>query len=491
MADVIQDDRPSDYGATGQLFIDGQSKDAISGETIEVFDPATGRSIGKVASAGKDDVDVAVAAARQAFEDGRWTSRTPAERAKIMFRVADLIEAAGDQIATAEVVENGMPMMLARWCVGGAAEAFRYFGGWITKIAGETLSVSLPMDLHCYTLREPIGVAGLIVPWNGPFISAAMKIAPALAAGCTVVLKPSEETPLNTLLLARLLSEAGVPDGVVNVLPGYGHSAGDALVRHPDVDKISFTGSGPVGRRIVEAAAGNFKRVTLELGGKSPVIVLDDADLDQATAGVLAGILTNSGQQCLAGSRLYVQRSIYDRLLERLAGAAQSLKLGSGLDADTQLGPLISQRQIDRVMSYVQSGLAEGARLVTGGQQVGDAGYFMTPTILAETGANTRVMREEIFGPVLSAVPFDDPEEAVRLANDTRYGLAGAVYTRDISKAHKMARRIRSGHLYINCHGIMDHAVPFGGYRESGWGREGGMEGLSAFLQTKSVFALL
>jgi acyl-CoA reductase-like NAD-dependent aldehyde dehydrogenase len=316
-------------------------------------------------------------------------------------------------------------------------------------------------------------------------------VAVALAAGCSAVLKPSENTPLNTLRLGRICAAAGIPDGVFNIVNGFGDTAGSALINHPRVDKISFTGSTAVGRKLIVASAGNLKRLTLELGGKSPVIVMDDADLEQAVLGVRTGIFTNSGQQCLAGSRAYIQRGIYDRLLDRLAAVAGGLKVGNGMDPEVQIGPLISQRQFDRVMGYIERGVTDGGRLVTGGHRVGEAGYFVAPTILAGLDQTSAAMRDEIFGPVLCVVPFDDPEDAIRLANDTTYGLAGAIYTRDISKAHKLAKRLSTGNVYINCHGIMDFAVPFGGYRGSGWQRQSGEEGLGAFLETKSVFALL
>jgi phenylacetaldehyde dehydrogenase len=473
------------------MLIGDEWRSAKCDETIDVFNPADGSKLGSVAAAGKEDVDMAVAAARRAFDEGLWVDMLPTERAKIMFRIADMIESRVEEFAHAEVLENGMPLALARYCVSAGAEMFRYFGGWVTKIHGQTSTISMPMDFHSYTLRQPVGVVGLIVAWNGPFTLACQKMAPALAAGCTVVLKPSEETPLNTLRLGRLMLEAGLPQGVINIVPGYGSTAGEALINHPDIDKISFTGSTAVGKRIVQAAAGNMKRLTLELGGKSPVIVLNDADIEKAIPGILSGIMTNSGQMCIAGSRLYVQRGIWDGLLEGLASACESMKVGNGMEADTALGPLISQKQLNRVMGYIEHAVAEGVQLVTGGRRVGETGHFITPTILAGPGEQSAVMREEIFGPVLCAVPFDDPAEAVRLANNTRFGLAGAVYTRDIGHAHRLARQIRGGSLFINCHGIFDNSMPFGGFRESGWGREGGAEGLGAYLETKSVYTLL
>lgn len=490
---------PMDEGRAGAaagrgastLLIDGEWGGAASGETFPSLDPATGETLGLVAAAGAQDVDATVRAARAAFEDRRWLGLAYPRRAKVMFDIADLIEASSEELAVNEVRENGMPLPMARATIANGAQAFRYFGGWIGKIHGQTGEIGAGDAFHGYTLKEPVGVAALIVPWNGPFMLACHKLAPALAAGCTVILKPAEDTSLNTLNLARLALEAGVPAGVVNVVTGLGSVAGQALAEHPDVDKISFTGSTATGRKLVAASAGNFKRLSLELGGKSPVIVLDDADLEMAAPAIVGGIMSNSGQACHSGSRLYAHRSIYDRLIQAVSDLASNLVVGNGLDEGTQMGPVISQAQFDRVMAYIESGVAEGCEVTTGGGRRGDVGYFIEPTILSQAPADARVVREEIFGPVLSAMPFDDLDWAIQEANKSRYGLAGAVYTTSLSRAHLVARSVRAGTIWINTHRPTDFWTPFGGYKESGWGREGGAEGLDAFMETKSVVARL
>lgn len=473
------------------LLIGGDWRAAASDETFPSINPATGESIGDVSAADGRDVNAAVGAARAAFEDRRWLRVSYPDRAKILFDIADRIEAEIDSLALNEVRENGAPLPLARGSILNAAQAFRYFGGWIGKAHGQTGEIAAGDAFHAFTLKEPVGVAALIVPWNGPFMLACHKLAPALAAGCTVIVKPAEDTSLNTLNLARIILEAGVPPGVVNLVTGLGSVAGQALVEHPDVDKVSFTGSTETGRRLIHAAAGNFKRLSLELGGKSPVIVLDDADLEMAIPAILNGIMSNSGQACISGSRLYAQRGIYDRLIRALSDAASRLVVGNGLDEGVQIGPVISQKQSDRIISYIESGKADGAEVTTGGRRRGDIGFFIEPTILSQVPTDAKVIREEIFGPVLSAMPFDDLDWAIREANNSRYGLAAAVYTTSMSKAHLVARSVRAGTVWINTHRPMDFGMPFGGYKESGWGREGGAEGLNAFMETKSVITRL
>lgn len=477
--------------AASTLLIDGEWKPSHSGATFPSLNPATLEKIGDVGAGDAHDVDAAVRAARVAFDERRWLGMPTPQRARIMFSIADRIEASMDELARNEVRENGMPLRIARATIGNGAQAFRYFGGWIGKIHGKTAEIAAGDAFHAYTLKEPMGVAALIVPWNGPLLMACHKIAPALAAGCTAVLKPAEDTSLNTLHLARILLEAGVPPGVLNIVTGLGSVAGAALAEHPDVDKVSFTGSTAIGRQIIQASAGNFKRLSLELGGKSPVIVLDDADLEMAVPAILGGIMTNSGQACVAGSRLYAQRGIYDKLIQAVSDAASKMVVGNGLDESTQMGPVISQKQMDRILGYIDSGVAEGAEITVGGRRRGDTGFFVEPTILSRAPADAKVVREEIFGPVLSAMPFDDLDWVVKEANNTRYGLAGAVYTRSLEKAHTLAKAVRAGSFWINCYSVQDFSLPFGGYKESGWGRERGAEGLDAFMETKSVVARL
>jgi p-cumic aldehyde dehydrogenase len=376
--------------------------------------------------------------------------------------------------------------------VPATIDVFRYMGGWCSKIGGRTIPVSFDgRDYHAYTRREPVGVVGAIVPWNYPLAMAAWKLAMALAAGCTVILKPSEITPLSALRLIEIIHEAGVPEGVVNIVTGYGSEAGQALADHPDVDKIAFTGSTAIGKQIARSALGNMKRVSLELGGKSPSIVCADADLEQAIPGAALAIFFNSGQVCFAASRLYVHRSIYDRFIAGLAAVAESFAVGNGRDPATMLGPLVSKKQQERVLGYVEAGKAEGAELITGGTAVGDTGYYVAPTVFGNATPDMRIVREEIFGPVVAATPFDDLDEVVRQANDSNYGLAANIWTRDLKTAHKTAARIKAGSVWLNCHGIVDSALPFGGYKESGWGREVSEDGVLLYTETKTVCALL
>jgi phenylacetaldehyde dehydrogenase len=401
-------------------------------------------------------------------------------------------EAHLDEFALIETLDNGKPLAVARAAdVPLAVDLFRYMAGWATKLEGTTIPISVPYTpgakYLAYTLREPVGVVAQIIPWNFPLLMAAWKLGPALASGCTVVLKPAEQTPLSALRLGQLFSEAGFPDGVVNIVPGYGETAGAALASHPDVDKVAFTGSTEVGKLIVHAATGNLKKVSLELGGKSPNVVFKDADLDTAIAGSASAIFFNHGQCCCAGSRLYVERPVYDRVVEGVANQAKKIKVGSGLEADTNMGPLVSQEQLDRVCNYLEIGISEGAKAMAGGKKVGDRGYFVEPTVLVNTQESMKVVQEEIFGPVVAAIPFDDPEELMPRANDTVYGLAAGIWTKDISKAHRLAAGLRAGTVWINCYNIFDAALPFGGYKQSGWGREMGKDVLELYSQTKAV----
>jgi phenylacetaldehyde dehydrogenase len=473
-----------------ELYIGGKWQPARSGETFESLNPATGEVLGRVASGAAADVDLAVKAARRAFESPPWGNMPPAARARLLLKLADAIEAHGDELALLETLDNGMPYMMSRMMViGGSAESLRYHAGWATKINGETINISAPGEYHAYTLREPVGVVGQIVPWNFPLIMSVAKLGPALAVGCTVVLKPAEQTSLSAVRLGQLIQEVGIPDGVVNIVTGYGASAGAALVAHPDVNKIAFTGSTAVGKSILASAAGNLKRVTLELGGKSPVIIFPDADVDMATEAAARGIFMNSGQVCAAGSRLFVHRQIFDRVVEGVVERARKFKVGAGSDPSTVIGPLISRKQLDRVTGYIDSGAGEGAKLAVGGHKLAGAGFFVEPTVLTNTVANMKVMREEIFGPVLCAMSFDDAQiDAIAAkANDSDYGLAASIWTRDISAAHKLARRIKAGSIRINTMGGVDSAMPLGGYKQSGWGRENGREGTEMYTELKSV----
>ncbi|MEU1883344.1 aldehyde dehydrogenase family protein [Streptosporangium sp. NPDC001559] len=472
-----------------QLFIDGQWVDAASGRTFATPDPATGQTLAHVAEADAEDVDRAVRAARRAFEHGPWSRMTASERGRIIWRIGDLILEHAEELAQLESLDNGKPLSVARVAdVPLAADLFHYMAGWATKIEGNTIALSVPgSTFHAYTLREPVGVVAQIIPWNFPLLMAAWKLGPALATGNVVILKPAEQTPLSALRLAELIAEAGVPDGVVNVLPGYGETAGAALAAHDGVDKVAFTGSTEVGRLIVHAAAGNLKKVTLELGGKSPNVVFDDADPALAVRGAANAIFFNHGQCCIAGSRLFVHRSRFDEVVEGVAEIARGIRLGPGLDADTQMGPLVSDEQLRRVTGYLDSGRQEGARTVTGGDRHGDQGYFVQPTVITDVRPEMRLVREEIFGPVVVASPFSDLDEIAAQANDTVYGLGAGIWTRDISKAHALAGRIRAGTVWINCYNVFDAALPFGGYKQSGWGREMGHQVLDAYTEVKSV----
>jgi len=469
-----------------------------SGEVIPIIDPATEEQIGEFNDGGATAIDDAVGRARASFDAGVWSAMPARERAKILWRVADLIDEHAEELAQIDSLNTGMPLAQAQMIVPTCAEIFRYYAGWCTKLNGDAYQVQMTggisgayADMHAYTLKEPYGVVGLIFPWNGPLFNACTKLAPALAAGCSTVAKPAEETPLSALVLERLLVEAGVPDGVVNLVTGYGHTAGAALVDHPGVQKIAFTGSTEVGKRIVAASAGNLKRVTLELGGKSPVLIYDDADLNTAITMAAMGIFVHSGQGCICGSRIFVQRGVYDQVVEGIAMVANNLRLGGPTDEGAMIGPLISERQLDRVMGYIDEGKRDSVDVITGGHRLDRRGYFVHPTVLANVDPAMRLYQQEIFGPVVTVLPFDDDDEAVALANDSDYGLAATAWTRDLSRAHRLAKRLESGTVSLNCQLVFDHSVPFGGYKQSGWGHEWGREGVESFLQTKSVYAQL
>jgi phenylacetaldehyde dehydrogenase len=477
-----------------KLFIDGKWVAAKSGKTFPVEDPATEETIAHVPAGDKADIDLAVAAARRAFEAGPWSRISPADRSRLVWRLGDLLEQHIDEFAELEALDNGKPVTNARkGDVQGSIGMFRYMAGWATRLNGETIPVSSAGNWHAYTLREPVGVVGQIIPWNFPLMMAAWKLAPALAAGCTIVLKPAEQTPLTALRFGELIQEAGIPDGVVNIVTGFGETAGAALAEHPDVDKIAFTGSTEVGKLIVKAAAGNLKRVTLELGGKSPAIIFPDADLDLAIAGTADAIFYNQGQCCTAGSRLFAHKSVYDRVVDGVVAEAGKLKMGHGLDPTVNLGPLVSKEQHQRVTGFISSGRSQGAEVVTGGKVAGNHGYFVEPTVLAKTNRDMRVVREEIFGPVVCMQSFDDDnlDAVAKFANDTEYGLQASVWTRNLSVAHRMARKIKAGTICINAHNYGDPAWPFGGYKQSGWGREMGKEVMEHYTETKSVAARL
>ncbi|WP_433513614.1 aldehyde dehydrogenase family protein [Nonomuraea sp. CA-143628] len=489
---VTLDKSVEDFVATPrQLFIDGRWVDAASGKTFATPNPATAQPLAHVAEADAEDVERAVAAARRAF-DGPWSRLTPSERGRMIWKIGDLILEHAEELAQLESLDNGKPLTVARAAdIPLAADMFHYMAGWATKIEGNTIKLSVPYmpgaAFHAYTLREPIGVIAQIIPWNFPLLMAAWKLAPALATGNTVILKPAEQTPLTALRLAELIAQVGIPDGVVNVLPGYGETAGAALAAHDGVDKVAFTGSTEVGKLIVHAAAGNLKKVTLELGGKSPNIVFDDADPEIAVQGAANAIFFNHGQCCVAGSRLFVQEERFDQVVEGVAEIARGIKLGSGLEPDTQMGPLVSEEQLQRVTGYLDSGHREGAHTVVGGARHGDQGYFVQPTVLIGAHPSMKVVREEIFGPVVVASPFSDLDDLAAQANDTTYGLGAGIWTRDISKAHALAGKIRAGTVWINCYNVFDAALPFGGYKQSGWGREMGHEVLEAYTEVKAV----
>lgn len=475
-----------------QMLIDGAWVDG-GGQHLQVLNPANEELIAEVPAGDVRDIDRAVRAARTAFEDGPWSKMRPAERQRLLLRLADLIERDAQTIAEIESIDNGKSVQMALAVdVALAIDFFRYMAGWATKIEGSTVDVSVPYAMQqefvAYTRREPVGVVAAIVPWNFPLLIAAWKLGPALATGCTVVLKPAEQTPLSALFLGELILEAGFPAGVVNIVTGDGPNAGAPLTRHPLVNKISFTGSTEVGKLIGKSAMDNMTRITLELGGKSPVVVLDDCDPEAAAAGAAQAIFFNHGQVCCAGSRLYVQRKMFDKVVSGVAEIAAAMPLGHGLDPNAQMGPLVSREQMERVCNYIDIGRSEGAELVTGGGRAGDHGYFVKPTVFAGKRQDLRVAREEIFGPVLVAMPYDDLDEVARWVNDTPYGLGASIWSNNLSKVHRLIPKIKAGTVWVNCHSMLDVSVPFGGYKQSGFGREMGRASLDAYLESKSVF---
>lgn len=482
---------------THKLFIGGKWVEGSSGEFIETRDPATGDVLGLVPRATQDDVNHAVAAARKAFVSAPWSGMLPAQRAALMNKLADLIEAHIDELAELETLDQGKPLFVGRWAeIPGAVGQLRYFAGAAQLIEGKTIPTSIGYQpegkrVFAYTRREPVGVVGAIVPWNSPLILTAMKLAPALAAGCTIVLKPAEDTSLTALRLGELFEQAGFPAGVLNIVTGYGPEAGAALAAHPDVNKIAFTGSTATGRAILDAAKGNLKKVSLELGGKSPSVIFDDADLEAAIPGAANAIFFNGGQVCVAGSRLYAHRKVYDRVVEGISQIAQGMKLGHGLDAATAVGPLVNPAQAAKVANYVAASRDDGAHILTGGERLGDAGSFVSPSVIANVRADMPIVREEVFGPVLVCTPFDEDDELLAMANDSHYGLAAGIWTESLSRAHRFAEDLHTGTVWINSHLMFDPSLPIGGMKQSGWGRDSGFEALNNYLETKTVCAII
>lgn len=478
-------------GADKKMLIGAQWVDPAGDGAIDIINPADGEKLGRIADAAAADVDRAVRAARLAFDEGPWPSMKPGERALMMNRIANAIEANAEQLAQLETLDNGKPINFARGDVFAAIGAIRYFAGWADKIHGSTHAINMPGEHHVYTIKEPVGVAALVVPWNYPLVMAAMKLGPCLAAGCTAVLKPAEDTSLTALRLGEIMLDVGLPAGVLNIVTGYGHTVGSALVNHPGIDKIAFTGSTATGKIIAHAAAEGLKKVSLELGGKSPNIIMPDADLEAAIPASALGIFYNSGQTCTAPSRLYVHEDVRDEVIKGIAQFGKSMKIAPGLDDESQIGPLVSQKQFDRVTGFIETGSREGAEIASGGVRHGNSGYFLEPTVISSTTNDMSIVREEIFGPVLVTQSFSSEDEVIALANDSDYGLAGCVWTKDIGTAHTMARKIKAGIIGVNTAMGADWDVPLGGYKQSGIGRENGQDGLELYLNTKSVFTQL
>ena len=479
-----------------RLLINGEWVKSVSGGTLPVIDPATGAQISQIADASNQDVDRAVAAARAAFESGPWAETLPAQREALLWRLSDLIDRNADELAELESLDNGKSRMIARFFdIAGTRDYFRYMAGWATKIEGSTFDPSIGgipgAKFHAYSRREPVGVVAQIVPWNFPLAMAAWKLAPALAAGCTCILKPAEQTSLTALRLGELIMEAGFPAGVVNIITGIGETSGAALVRHPGVDKVAFTGSTSVGKLISASASESVKRVSLELGGKSPVIVLPDADVESTVAGAAMAIFFNQGQVCTAGSRLFAHRKVYDRLLEGVSAAANATRLGPGLDPTTEMGPLVSREQQERVLGFIESGRKEGGSIVAGGAAPDHPGFYVRPTVIANVRPDMQVVREEIFGPVLVAQRFDDINEIAAMANDTAYGLGASIWSNDLKAVQRLIPKIKAGTVWVNCHNMVDPAMPFGGFKQSGVGREHGRAAIELYTETKSVCMMI
>ncbi|MEK3886244.1 aldehyde dehydrogenase family protein [Bacillus sp. FSL K6-3431] len=472
---------------TKKMYINGEFVESSSGKTFDTPNPATGETLATLYEGEEQDIDKAVKAARKAFDDGEWSKMSAASRSKLMYKLADLMEDNKEALAQLETLDNGKPISETMNAdIPLAIEHMRYYAGWSTKITGQTIPVAGPY--FTYTRHEAVGVVGQIIPWNFPLLMAMWKMGAALATGCTIILKPAEQTPLSALFFAELVEEAGFPPGVINIVPGYGETAGQALVDHPQVNKIAFTGSTEIGKLIMQRAANTLKRVTLELGGKSPNIILPDADLSKAIPGALNGVMFNQGQVCCAGSRVFIQKKHFDNVVADMASHAKNIKQGSGLDAETQIGPLVSSEQQNKVLNYIEQGINEGAELLTGGQKSREEGYFVEPTIFADVNDDMTIAKEEIFGPVIAAMPYDDLDEVIGRANDSEYGLAAGLWTQDVASAHYIANKLRAGTVWVNCYNAFDAAAPFGGFKQSGIGREMGSYALNNYTEVKTVW---